>query len=187
MSTIGLSYPGLDSDVKAYLWKSIGGPLLTYGMESIALSNNDIKLLKTTQGNIIKRVMGLNKRAHHSKLLKALNISPVEDVVKKNAFGLYRNIFKTESPARELQAILLAIYLRKGTTTKGSLLERVLKAGGNPLDIIFNNQSLKRTGCDSMYGNDGVTDSLTFLLNHEDYNKPWSEEHILATLLTKAF
>ena len=33
---------------------------------------------------------------------------------------------------------------------------------------------------------DGMTDSLTSLLQHEDYNKPWSEEHMLVTLLTKA-
>ena len=64
MTSIGLSYPGLDSDVKAFLWKSIGSPLLTYGMESVALSNNDLKALKTCQGNTIKRINGLNKRSH---------------------------------------------------------------------------------------------------------------------------
>ena len=43
LSSLGLSYPGLNSDVKAFLWKSIGCPLISYGMESIAISNSDIK------------------------------------------------------------------------------------------------------------------------------------------------
>ena len=53
-----LSKIGLNSDVKAFLWNSIGCPLLSYGMESLSLSNTNIKILKTTQGNIIKRIMG---------------------------------------------------------------------------------------------------------------------------------
>ena len=187
MSNIGLSYPGLNSDVKAFLWNTIGCPLLSYGMESIALSNSDIKILKTTQGNIIKRLNGFNKRSHHSKLLKALKVPSVEDVIKNNSLRLYKNIFRSDTPASELQSVLLARYIIKGTTTKGTLLEKVLKFGGNPLEIIFTNPPFKSTECDISYENDGVTDSLTFLLNHKDYNMPWSEEHILATLLTKAF
>ena len=111
----------------------------------------------------------------------------MDNVIKKNSLVLYKNIFKTDTPARELQSVLLARYLIKGTSTKGTLLEKVLKFGGKPLEIIFNNQTFKCTECDSLYEKDGMTDSLTYLLNHEQYNKPWSEEHILATLLTKAF
>ena len=92
LSSLGLSYPGLNSDVKAFLWKSIGCPLISYGMESIAISNSDIKILKTTQGNIIKRVMGLNKRSHHSKLLKALNIPSVDDVIKKLSMSIQKHL-----------------------------------------------------------------------------------------------
>ena len=131
--------------------------------------------------------MGLNKRSHHSKLLKALNIPSVDDVIKKNSLCLYINIFRSNTPASELQSILLARYIIKGTIIKGTLLERVLKCGKNPLDTILSKQPFNRAGCDTSYENDGMTDSLSFLLNHEDYNKPWSEEHILATLLTKAF
>ena len=68
MASIGLSYPGLSSEVKAFLWNSIGNPILLYGMESIGITKNELNILKTTQGNIIKRVMGINKRSHHSKL-----------------------------------------------------------------------------------------------------------------------
>ena len=187
MSAMGLSYPGLNSDVKAFLWKSISSPLLVYGMESLSLSNSDLKLLKTTQGNIIKRIMGLNKRSHHTKLLKALKVPPIEEVIKKNSLGLYKNIFKTDTPSRELQSILLARYITKGSIIKGTLLERIVKFGVQPLDILFDKNPVMHAECDINTDDDGLTDSLRYLLYHEDYNKPWSQQHVLATLLTKAF
>ena len=187
MTPMGLSYPGLNSDVKAFLWNSICCPILVYGMESIAISEKDLKSLKTTQGNIIKRIMGIKKRSHHSKLLKALKIPVIEDVITKNSLRLYKNIFKTDTPARDLQSVLLARYIIKGNITKGTLLEKVVKAGCDPLQIIFDKQNLTGSDHDVIEQDNGVTDSLSFLLHHEDYNKPWSKEHILATLLTKAF
>ena len=102
MASIGLSYPGLNSDVKSFLWKSISNPILLYGMESVARSKSDINILKTAQSNIIKRIMGFDKRSHHSKLLKALKISSVDQMLKFNALRLYKNIFKTDTPARDL-------------------------------------------------------------------------------------
>ena len=156
-------------------------------MESVAMSKSDINILKTAQSNIIKRIMGFNKRSHHSKLLKALKISSVDQMLKINALRLYKNIFKTDTPARDLQAILLAKYIKKGSIIKGSLLEKVVATGYNPLQVIFNLDTFKCNDCDFDEGYDGMIDSLRFLLHHEEYNKPWSEEHILATLLTKAF
>ena len=187
MASIGLSYPGLSSEVKAFLWNSVGNPILLYGMESIAITKGDMKVLKTTQGNIIKRITGINKRSHHSNLLKALSIPQVEDVITKNSLRLYHNIFKTDTPARDLQSTLLSKYLIKGSITKGSLLERIITAGRNPLEIIFDKKLCESFVHDVTEQIDGVTDSLRYLLHHNDYNKPWSEEHILATLLTKAF
>ena len=187
MASIGLSYPGLNSEVKAFLWNSIGNPILLYGMEAIATNKSDMEVLKTTQGNIIKRITGINKRSHHSKLLKALSIPPVEDIIIKNTIRLYHNIFKTDTPARDLQATMLSEYLINGRTTKGSLLDRIITGGRNPLKIIFDKQLYVCSTFDTTEPSDGVTDSLRYLVHHNDYNKPWSEEHILATLLTKAF
>ena len=34
---------------------------------------------------------------------------------------------------------------------------------------------------------DGVVESLRFLILHENFIKPYSSEHIIASLLTKAF
>ena len=48
LASMGLSYPGLNTDVKAFLWNSIGCPILSYGLESLQLTKTDIKELKTT-------------------------------------------------------------------------------------------------------------------------------------------
>ena len=100
MTTMGLSYPGLNSDVKAFLWNSIGCPILLYGMESISISEKDLKSLKTTQGNIIKRIVGIKKRSHHSNLLKALKIPLVEDVIIKNSLCLYKKYLQNKYPCK---------------------------------------------------------------------------------------
>ena len=98
-------------------------------MESIDLTQNNFSQMKTTQGNIIKRVMGVNKRSHHSNLLKALIVPSVDNVIKNNSLRLYTNIFKANTPARDLQSALLASYIIKGSTIKGTLLDRVVGAG----------------------------------------------------------
>ena len=187
MSSMGLSYPGLNSDVKAFLWNTIGCPILTYGMESIALSCSDIQSLKTTQGNIIKRITGINKRSHHTKLLNSLKIPSVEEVIKNNSLRLYANIFRTDTPAREFQSVLLARYISSGNIIQGTLLEKIVKTGFNPLEVIFKKYPFTCSESDTREQDDGVIDSLRYLVHHDDYNKPWSEQHILATLLTKAF
>ena len=73
----------------------------------------------------------------------------------------------------------------QGTTIKGTLLDRVIKAGADLLKLLSDN--LPSTRPEINREEDGLVDTLRFLLHHEDYNKPRSEEHILLTLLTKAF
>ena len=118
MVSVGLSYPGLNSEVKAFLWNTIGSPILANGMESMTLSQGDLKQLNSAQGTIIKRIMGVNNRAHHSNLQKALFVPTVVKIIENNSLRLYRNIFKSNTPARNLQSVLLAEYITKGVTTK---------------------------------------------------------------------
>ena len=67
------------------------------------------------------------------------------------------------------------------------LLDRVLKSGANPLKVIFDKEFSITSKSNLNREEDGLVDSLRFLLNHDNYNKPKSDEHILVTLLTKAF
>jgi len=103
-------------------------------------------------------------------------------VILENAASFYHKIFKCDTPAKELQCLLLSTYILTGKAESGTLLERVIKARQNPLNLNF----IKPKSA-TEHREDGLVDSLKHLLHHENYQKPWSQEHILATLLTKAF
>ena len=183
LASVGMSYPGLQAEVKTYLWKIIGSPTLVYGMDSISLSASCNADIKTCEGNIIKRVVGMNKRSHHSSIFKALKIKPSCDIIRENTVGLYFRSFQVETPLLHLQTALLSDYLLNKTTITGTLIDRIVKYGLDPSFVAFN----KLVRGDNYTENDGIVDSLRYLLFHENYIKPWSEEHILATLLTKSF
>ena len=69
LASFGMSYPGLNSDAKAFLWNTIGYPILAYDMESIDLLECVIKHLNSMQGNTIKRVTGIDKHSHPGSAL----------------------------------------------------------------------------------------------------------------------
>ena len=80
--------------------------------------------------------MGLNKRAHYSSLLKALVVPAVDDIIMDNSQRLYKNIFKANTPSRDQQSALLCSCMIQGTTIKGNLLDRVIKAGADLLKLL---------------------------------------------------
>ena len=100
---------------------------------------------------------------------------------------LYRNIFKANTPARDLQSTLLSHFILNGTIIKGTLLDRIVGAGADPLDLITAKSPSTSPVCDTTGEEDGLVESPWFLLLHDDYSKPRSEEYILATMLAKAY
>ena len=183
LSTAGALYPGLNCEVKTHIWNTINCPVLTYGLEAIHISNTELEELKSAQGTTVKRGLGLSKRSHYHRVLQACNITPIEEVIANNTARLYHNTFQCKTPAQEFQSLLLSSYILTGRAEKGTLLDRVIKAGYNPINLIFNKPKFKQNSTNE----DGLVDSLRELLHHENYQKPWSMEHLLANLLTKAF
>ena len=108
-------------------------PILAYGMDSIDLSESDIKHLRTMLGNTTKIVMGVNKYSHHCNLLKALEVPNVNDVIKKNAMRLYRNVFKANTPVRLTICPSSSFHPQKNHHQGDSAGQNV-GAGANPLD-----------------------------------------------------
>ena len=179
----GALYPGLNCDIKTHIWNTINCPVLTYGLETIHISKTELEDLKSAQGSTIKRGLGLSKRSHYHRVLRACNITPIEEVISINTARLYHNIYQCNTPARVFQSILLSSYILTGKAEQGTLLDRVIKAGYNPLNLILNKPKFKQKSTNE----DGLVDSLRQLLHHENYQKPWSQEHLLANLLTKSF
>lgn len=98
----GIVYPGASTDVQVYLFTHIFQPTLTYGIDSLNLSKNDVKKLDSAQGKLIKLCLGLTKRSHNTQFLQALKVKKVSQIHDKNCVSLYNRIAKISNPARHL-------------------------------------------------------------------------------------
>ena len=135
------------------------------------------------QASIIKKTLGFSVRSHNTHLLEAANVIPVSASVKASMTSLWWRIFKVGSPTQRLCSKFLINFLRTNTLIPGTLLQRIVDLDVSPVQAIFNKVVTPRPTSIR----DGVVDSLQYLIRHEHFIKPYSDEHILATLLTKAF
>ena len=93
LATVGCSYPGLATEVKVHLWKTIGLPSLLYNLEIFKLKPGQQKFIESVQSSIIKRIVGFPKRSHHTALLQAVNIDDVMSSVTHNTLSLWWRLF----------------------------------------------------------------------------------------------
>jgi hypothetical protein len=182
LSDVGMCYPGVMSDTKSYLFRSVCQPTLLYGLDAVNININMMKKLENTQGGIMKRVCGIPKRSHHTQLLQSLNISSVNNMLIKSITSLYTRIFKVNSPLRDLCVYDLAVYMSCGKTIPGTITHRLTQLCLSPVDCAFK----KYIPCHSVC-HDGVVDSLSQLIYCDNFIKPWSDEYLMSVLLTKAF
>ena len=89
----GFTYPGLATDVKVHLWKTVVHPVLQSGVNCMNLSSKNLADLESFQSNHVKRILGFHKRSHHSKLLQALGIRKIEASICASRLSLYNRIF----------------------------------------------------------------------------------------------
>ena len=178
----GLAFPGCASDVKAYLWNTMCQPILMYGLDCIAVSDKSTVQLESFQSNCIKQCLGLSKRSRSSRLMKAMSVIKVEEKLRRNVASLLRRIFSVESAAQELSRYFLSDFISHGTTVPGTVVDRAVLLGLSPVKSAFQKHIVPRP-----YQDDGIVDSLRCVISHENFIKPYSEQHVLASLLTRAF
>ena len=109
----------------------------------------------------------------------------MRDVLTKQTLSLYHRIFTTDTPARDLCCELLNMYVHGGHVIKGTLVWRIKNLGLSPILNAFIKPSVPNVT--AYNADDGVVSSLRYLLCHENYMKPYSTEHLLSQLLTRAF
>jgi hypothetical protein len=119
LSFSGMRYPRpLSTKAKTLLWKAVGVSSLVFGLECQGVTVRDLKRLETTQGNFVK---GIVKRSRYSKLLLALGIPKITEIIKRNTVSLYSRIFKYDYPARQFNIELLTKCLTTGQRVKGTI------------------------------------------------------------------
>ena len=183
LTKCGMAYPGATTDVKTYLWKSVCSPVLMYGTDGVSVGKNNVKQLDTAQGNLLKQAMGLSKRAHSTELLVALGIRRSRDVLNRNIVSLYSRIFNVSTPLLDLTSQFLSMYIVSNVVIPGTIVSDVLSMGISPLSYAFN----KPPKININIHDNGHIDSIRNLIYHENFLKPYSDEHTLVNLLTKSF
>ena len=186
MFKTGVTYPGLASDAKIYLWKTAIGPVLKSGVHCMHVNNKDLGELESFQNNHIKRMLGFFKRSHHSKLLIAIGVENIENSILNARLSLYHRIFKTDSVARDLNLYMLRDLVTDGTSIKGTLIDHVRKSSFSPVTVALRERPRNMRTISTCSAN-GVVDSLHALIFSEGFNNVNSKEHELAQLLVSCF
>jgi len=181
----GMSYPGCSSDVKAHMWNVICQPVLIYGAECINISRRDSSFLNTTQSNCIKQALEFSKRVRSTHLLDAMQVCKASDKADALSCSLLNRIMRIPCSAQRLCSLFLSLYTCSGILVPGSLVERVVRLGLSPTRCALGPPSARRVGGESSAS--GITDSVRTMIMHSNFIKPYSEEHVLATLLIRAF
>ena len=176
----GMSYPGADASVNKYLWTSICQPTLLYGMECVHLSQSTMSRLETVQGNHIKQSLGLNKYARTSYLLDSLQLPHVKSAIVKKCATLYHSIFNSDAPTTDPNAHLMARNISSGELIKGTLIHSIVCFGLSPVSIDFAHLQIKKYKYSTQ---DGIIHTLQHLLYHQNFIKPYSDEHYFVHLL----
>ena len=65
-------------------------------------------IILSLQGTIVKAFLGLSRYSHHSKLLTALDILPIEESIKSMSVSLMKKIFLVNSPLRSLCSFFMS-------------------------------------------------------------------------------
>ena len=156
-------------DAQSYLFRTICQPTLCYGTECMNISHRDVAQLDSTQGQLIKRSLGLSKRSYNTELFQAMNIKRASDLVSQNACSLFRRICSVSSPARNICLYHLSRYILSGHVCQGTLLEKVIATRQSPISLAFKKPS--HTECQR--SENGYVDYIRMLLLHENFAKPY--------------
>ena len=111
-------------------------------------------------------------------------LSKVQSRIDKAILSLWYRIFQVDSPTRLLCAKLLTEFISYNYSVPGTLIGRIIKMKLSPVKCLF--RRVIPNVIEEAH-HDSVVQSLWFMILHENFIKPYSSEHIIAPLLTKAF
>ena len=92
---LGLSSCSLDVSARGFLYKTYIRPIFHYGLETFELNQNETDKICTTEGNLVKSMVNINKQVHTTSLFAALGIEQTRLKQEKLQFfiRLYENKF----------------------------------------------------------------------------------------------
>ena len=136
---------------------------------------------ESLQGTLIKSCVGIGKRSHSSSLLGAMRVPSVGEIRKQKTVTLLHDICRVPGPANDGME-LLRQYIVTGKSVPRTLINRVLKYDESPVHALLNKIKVVQT-----FKEDGIIDSIKYMLCHIHFIKPYSIEQDIIRFLTRAF
>jgi hypothetical protein len=106
---------------------------------------------------LLNVLTALWEASRYSKLLLALGIPKITEIIKRITVSLYSRTFKYDSPARQFNIELHTKCLTTGQRVKGTILDRVLDFNLSPAGIALDRVPRVKLG-GRHDGADGVVD-----------------------------
>ena len=162
---------------------------MLYGCEAIYINETDKCQLDKLQAKLIKCIVGIGPKYHTTALLDALCINKISLQTDINSMFLLRNIIHNHTGASKFYLSMLRINNKYANNVKSNinLCERVKKLCDIYnvdlwkflLDEQYSNQCKSKIKNVAVSNNDGLIDSIHFLLR----NRSSSNIHLLKLLL----
>ena len=114
-----------DVDALSYIWKAAIRPILTYGINCIYISAGDLEKMEKIQSRLLKAGIGIHKFCRSLPILKALNVSKIDNVVETSSLKLISAIFSNSSRAKTFYCYLLKKHCCDQLRNHTDLIARV--------------------------------------------------------------
>ena len=114
-----------DVDALSYIWKVAIRPVLTYGINCINISAGDLEKMEKIQSRLLKAGIGIHIFCRSSPILKALNVSKIDNVIETSSLKLISAIFSNSSRAKTFYCYLLKKHCCDQIRNHTDLIARV--------------------------------------------------------------
>ena len=115
---IGGNEKRMSPKLRAFLYKTYARPILLYGVENASLNQKEASVLKTTEGNIVKRLLGVSFNSRTTHLLAALDLEPLQHKVEKEKCSFFLRLSENDL-TRKLTNELIGLNLTATRNTLG--------------------------------------------------------------------
>ena len=155
---------------KAFLWRTIVAPSLTFGAAVVPLRPDDVTQLEYFQARYIKASLGLPARAHHSALLVALGVPSVQETLRGTAVRALCNAFRGEHRLSRALTRGLVLLATDPSQLEGSFIGLVYDMCNSNLQNILSVAAghIDQDMIHAQLEQDGVVDSLRYLASRTD-------------------
>jgi hypothetical protein len=96
IKNIGLETKEMNHKLKAHMFKCYIRPIMYYGIDNIQLFKNEIKKIQVLESQIVKRMLGFDKKTRSTQLLNSVGIESVEEKLKISKLKFAKRIINNK-------------------------------------------------------------------------------------------